>query len=68
MARPTIARRHLSLRTYLQVCQFWPMLNDTRAASESISREVPLNNMLIPTSVPMTHPVLDGHVLQIIGC
>ncbi len=36
-----------------------------RAARESIRREIPLKSMLIPTSVPMTHSVLDGHVLQI---
>ena len=30
----------------------------------SISRVVPLKRMLSPTSVPITHSVLDGHVLQ----
>jgi hypothetical protein len=37
-----------------------------RAASDSMSREVPLKSMLMPTSVPMTHSVLDGQVRQII--
>ena len=37
-----------------------------RAASESISRVAPLKIMLIPTSVPITHSVLAGQVLQII--
>jgi hypothetical protein len=36
-----------------------------RAAGEIARRDVPLNCMLIPTSVPITHSVLDGHVFQI---
>ncbi len=28
---------------------------------------MPLNNMLIPTSVPMTQAALEGHVPQIIA-
>ena len=35
-----------------------------RAASESISRVVPLKMRLMPTSVPMTQGLLEGHVLQ----
>ena len=38
-----------------------------RAARESTSREIPLKKMLMPTSVPITHAALDGHVLQIIA-
>jgi len=41
------------------------LLVTQRAAKESIRRGVPPNSMLIPTSVPMTHALLDGHVLQI---
>ena len=41
------------------------LLVTLRAARESMRREAPLNSMLIPTSVPITHSVLDGHVLQI---
>jgi len=38
----------------------------TRGQRNSQTRNaMPLNSMLIPTSVPMHHPVLDGHVLQI---
>ena len=36
-----------------------------RTASESTSRETPLNNMLMPRRMPITHAALDGHVLQI---
>src|SRR5262249_32015325 len=42
------------------------LLATVRAAKEIARRVVPLNSMLIPTNVPMIHPVLDGHVLQII--
>jgi hypothetical protein len=34
------------------------------AARESIRREVPLNSILTPTSMPRAHSLLDGHVLQ----
>lgn len=37
-----------------------------RAASESIRRVAPLKIILIATSVPITHSVLAGQVLQII--
>src|SRR5262249_38958003 len=37
-----------------------------RTAIESISRVIPLNSILMPTSVPTTHAALDGQVLQII--
>jgi len=33
------------------------LLSRRRAASESIKREIPLNNMLIPTSMPMAQAV-----------
>jgi hypothetical protein len=36
-----------------------------RAAIQSISRVVPLKNILIPMSVPITHTALEGPVLQI---
>src|ERR1700683_4409499 len=36
-----------------------------RAASEIIKRAIPLNSMLIPTSMPSTHAELDGQVRQI---
>lgn len=36
-----------------------------RAANDSIKRETPLKSMLIPTSVPITHGVLEGQLLQI---
>ena len=35
-----------------------------RAASEIIKRDTPLKKMLMPTSVPMAHSVLDGQVAQ----
>jgi hypothetical protein len=40
-------------------------LSRRRAASESIKRLIPLNNMLIPTSAPMAQTVLVGQVRQI---
>jgi hypothetical protein len=36
-----------------------------RTASDRTNREMPLKKMLMPTSVPITHVALDGHVLQI---
>ena len=42
------------------------LLVTLRAARESMRREVPLNNMLIPTRVPITQGGLNGQVLQII--
>lgn len=39
-------------------------LGDRWAARESIRRAVPLNSMLIPTSVPITHSDCHGHSLQ----
>ena len=35
-----------------------------RAAKDSARREVPLKIMLMPTSVPMTHSLLDGQDRQ----
>src|SRR6267378_3002013 len=40
-------------------------LTRRRAAREIIRRVIPLKSMLIPTSVPSTHSVLDGQVRQI---
>jgi hypothetical protein len=34
-------------------------------AREIIRREIPLNSILIPTSVPITHSLPDGHGLKI---
>ncbi len=37
----------------------------SRAARESVKRDIPLNNILIPTSMPIAQAVLAGHVRQI---
>src|SRR3982074_148124 len=42
------------------------LLSRRRAASESITREIPLNHMLIPTSMPMAQAVLADQLRQII--
>ncbi len=55
------------LRTSYRYCLDQATLVTTRrAATHSIKRVILLQSLLIPTSVPIIHSVLEGHVLQII--